>query len=106
MKAKKRKLTFFDKLILWINYGFVAALLISYLAPITDPRSYWVIAFFGLAYPILLLGNVILIVYWALRQKLYFLLSFFCILVNLNLLNKNWGFHSDGEVKGGSMRMM
>lgn len=47
MKAKKR-LPLIDRFFLWVNYAFCAALLISYLAPVTDPRKAWVIAFFGL----------------------------------------------------------
>jgi endonuclease/exonuclease/phosphatase family metal-dependent hydrolase len=92
MKAKNR-LPLFDRLILWINYALCLALLISYLAPVTDPRKFWIIAFFGLAYPLLLLANALLIIYWALRARWYFVLSAFCILCGLNVLNNNIGFH-------------
>jgi endonuclease/exonuclease/phosphatase family metal-dependent hydrolase len=108
MKAKK-KLPLFDKLLLWVNYAFCLALLLSYLAPITDPRKFWLIAFFGLAYPPLLLCNVLMIVYWALRQRWYLLLSAICILCGLGVLNNNIGFHtgSDGlKLKPGNIRMM
>jgi hypothetical protein len=53
MKAKK-KLPFIDKLFLWINFFLCVLLLISYLAPITDPAKFWPVAFFGLAYTPLL----------------------------------------------------
>jgi len=92
MKAKK-KLPLFDKLLLWVNYAFCLALLLSYLAPITDPRKYWIIAFFGLAYPPVLLGNALFIIYWSFRQKWFLLLSAICILCGIGLLNNNIGFH-------------
>ncbi|HEY0246098.1 MAG TPA: endonuclease/exonuclease/phosphatase family protein [Mucilaginibacter sp.] len=92
MKAKK-KLTLIDILFLWVNYALCLALLISYLAPVTDPRKFWMIAFFGLAYPPLLLTNTVLIVYWLLRKKWYFLLSAITIFCGLGVLNNNIGFH-------------
>ncbi|MGZ3822341.1 MAG: endonuclease/exonuclease/phosphatase family protein, partial [Mucilaginibacter sp.] len=90
MKAKKQ-LNFFDKLFLWINILLCGALLISYLAPTINPEKFWVIAFFGLAYPFLLLGNVILILYWLLRKSKWVLLSIVVIAVGWNILNKNIG---------------
>lgn len=93
MIAKKKKpLPFFDRLILWINYGLCGALLISYLAPVVNPATCWPVAFFGLAYPPLLLANVILIVYWLLRKNKWALLSTVCILIGWNVLNNNIGF--------------
>lgn len=92
MIAKKSGLTFFDQLILWINYILAAAILVSYLAPVVDPRTVWIIAFFGLAYPPLLLINVILIVYWLFRKSKWALLSLVCILIGWKVLNSNIGF--------------
>ena len=92
MKAKK-KLPLFDKLILWLNCLLCVALVLSYLAPITDPRKYWVIAFFGLAYPPVLLLNVLLIVYWVFRKSWYALVSVLCILIGVNVLQNNIGFN-------------
>lgn len=108
MKAKK-KLNFIDKLFLWINILLCACLLISYLAPITNPEKFWVIAFFGLAYPFLLLGNVILISYWLLRKSKWALLSISIIAIGWNILNKNIGLRfpsSSNSREQGTVRMM
>jgi endonuclease/exonuclease/phosphatase family metal-dependent hydrolase len=91
MKDKKG-LGFFGKVILWINYALCLALLLSYLAPYIDPRKAWLIAFFGLAYPPMLLLNFILILYWLLRRKIYALLSVVTILIGYNVLLNNIGF--------------
>jgi len=88
---KKNKLPFFDRVVLWINYGVCGALLISYLAPVVNPATCWPVAFFGLAYPPLLLVNLILIVYWLLRKSKWALLSAVCILIGWNMLNNNIG---------------
>ncbi|MDB5135315.1 MAG: endonuclease/exonuclease/phosphatase family protein, partial [Mucilaginibacter sp.] len=90
MKAKKQ-LNFIDKLFLWINVFLCIALLLSYLAPITNPTKFWVIAFFGLAYPLLLLGNLLFIIYWLLRKSIWVLLSVICIGIGWNVVNKNIG---------------
>ncbi|MDB5024975.1 MAG: endonuclease/exonuclease/phosphatase family protein [Mucilaginibacter sp.] len=108
MKAKKQ-LNFIDRLFLWINIFLCAALLISYLAPVTNPQKLWVIAFFGLAYPILLLGNVILIVYWLLRKSKWMVLSLITIALGWNILNKNIGLRfpsAFGMKKSQTLRIM
>ena len=109
MKAKKG-LSFIDKLFLWINIFLCTCLLISYLAPITNPTKFWPVAFFGLAYPFLLLGNVILIVYWLFRKSIWIFLSIVVIGIGLNVLNKNIGlrFTSSPTFIAGSniIRMM
>lgn len=94
----KKRLNFFDRLILWISYVSGAALLISYLAPYTDPRTIWIIAFFGLAYPPLLLVNGILIVYWLLRKKIYLLVPVLAVLIGWTILFNNIGFHKDSDI--------
>jgi len=98
MKAKK-KLPLFDKIVLCINVAAGLAILICYLAPIADPRKYWVIAFFGLAYPPILLTNGILILYWLLRKSWYALLSVCCTLVGINVFNNNIAFHTGSSNK-------
>ena len=92
MKAKKR-LPFIDKVFLWINCGLCLALLTSYLAPITDPNKFWLVAFFGLAYPPLLLANIIMIAYWLLRRKWLALISVLTVLCGFNVLKNNIGFN-------------
>ncbi len=96
MKIKaKSGLSFFNKLVLFFNYLAAIALLISYLASVTDPKDYWFIAFFGLAYPLLLLINILFITYWIFRLKSYLLLSLICILIGWKILHYNFGFHNN-----------
>src|SRR6202012_1317944 len=108
MKPKKR-LNFIDKLFLWINFLFCAALLVCYLAPITNPETFWPVAFFGLAYPFILLANVILILYWLLRKNFWILLSFVTIAIGWGILNKNIGLRfpsAFGLKKSDAIRVM
>jgi endonuclease/exonuclease/phosphatase family metal-dependent hydrolase len=109
MKVKS-KLSLVDRIIWWLNCFLCIALLISYLAPVADPKKAWFIAFFGLAYPFLLMANLIMIAYWLVRKKWYFLLSIICIACGWNVLNNNIGFRkptTDPALKSGKIiRMM
>jgi endonuclease/exonuclease/phosphatase family metal-dependent hydrolase len=89
---KKRKTPFIDRFFLWITVGLCLALLVSYLAPVTDPNKVWIIAFFGLAYPPLLLVNALMIVYWAFRKSRYILIPVIGILCGYTVLQNNIGF--------------
>ena len=52
---------FANKVLLILNVLGVAALLLAYLAPLVDPAKLGIPALFGLAYPYILLVNLILI---------------------------------------------
>ncbi len=112
----KKNLTFVDKLILWLNILLCLALLLSYFARFTNPANDWVVAFFGLAYPLLLVGNLLLIFYWLLRRKWCVFLSIICIAIGWPVLRNNIGFHNPGtdsdnyqdgkSLDSGTVRMM
>jgi endonuclease/exonuclease/phosphatase family metal-dependent hydrolase len=68
----KRKTTFLDKLVRIGAILLAIALVLGFLAGKFDPRSYRYIAFFGLAYPYILFLNVLMIVWWCLRQRWVF----------------------------------
>ncbi|WP_295667473.1 endonuclease/exonuclease/phosphatase family protein [uncultured Mucilaginibacter sp.] len=96
MKANT-KLPFIDRLFLWVNIILCLALLLSYLAPGTDPRKIILPAFFGLAYPLLVLLNVLLVIYWLLRKKWYALFSIISILSGYNVLLNHLHFHAGNK---------
>jgi len=85
-------------------------LLLSYLAPVTDPRKVWPIAFLGLAYPPLMAVNVIMFVYWLLRRKWFILIPVVTVLVGWNVLLNHIGFRSSAykinRTDSSSIRMM
>jgi len=76
-----------DRIILGFNFLAVAALLFSYLAPLVNPSRFFTPALFGLAYPYLLLANLVLVCYWLIRLKKEILISLLGILVGWNHLN-------------------
>ena len=56
------------RLMLILNLVFVAALLISYLAPFTHPKITTIPAMLALVYPVLWIINVLFTIFWMLRQ--------------------------------------
>ena len=109
MKARKKQ-AFIDRFFLWVNILLCIALLLGYLAPVTSPAKFWPIAFFGLAYPFLLLGNLLMICWWLFRHWKYALLSVLCIAGGWKILNRNIGLRfSDSDsytAQFGSIRVM
>jgi endonuclease/exonuclease/phosphatase family metal-dependent hydrolase len=99
-KTKKtaKKFPIIDKVILAINILCALCLLLSYLAPDTDPRDYSIIALLGFGYIPLLLTNIILIIYWGIRKNLLFLISAVSILTGINVFLYFFQFGNDSEI--------
>ena len=75
MKQGSNRLGVFNGIILTLNLLFVTALLLSYLSVHISPANTWILPFFGLGYPILLLINLFFMLYWMLRKRWIFLIS-------------------------------
>lgn len=75
------------KLIRYANYAFIAALLLSYLSVYVSPEKVWLLAFFGLAYPFLLIANVLFSIFWIYKRKKIFILSLLAVLLGWNYLS-------------------
>jgi endonuclease/exonuclease/phosphatase family metal-dependent hydrolase len=69
------------KILLSANAVFAVALLLSYLAVVISPGDFVLPAFFGLAYPYLLLINIILVIIWAMLLRFEALISVVVIAV-------------------------
>jgi len=80
IKKKKKGRSYFNKLAMFLNHIVAIALLVSYLAPHVSPENFWFIAFFGLSYPVLLILNLLLVIYWAVQLRKRFLYSLIIVL--------------------------
>lgn len=69
------------KILLAVNVVFAFTLLLSYLAVVISPDDFALPAFFGLAYPYLLLINIILVIIWAMLLRFEALISVIVIAV-------------------------
>jgi endonuclease/exonuclease/phosphatase family metal-dependent hydrolase len=76
-----KKLIF--KILLAINAFFALSLLISYLAVHVNPADFALPAFFGLAYPYILLINILLVIVWAMLLRFEALISVVVIAIGI-----------------------
>ena len=97
-KSKKSGIHLFSKFVLSMNLFAVAALLLSYLASYTNPEKFWVISFFGLAYPLFLGINILFIVYWLFRLPKFALLSGISILIGWGVVQNHIGFRESTAI--------
>jgi len=75
------------KILKYTNFIFIAALLLSYLSVYISPVKVWILAFFGLAYPFLLIINLLFLFFWIAKQKLFLIFPLIAILSGWNFLN-------------------
>lgn len=94
MKSKQKKKPFLliDKIVLGLNIVVAACLLLSYLAPGTDPRDSTIIATLGFVYLFLVAGNLVFLPYWLFRKPLLMLISVVCVLAGFNMATAQYGF--------------
>ena len=86
-----KKLNFIDKIIYLINSAFIFIMILSYLSPFINPKIFWPISFFGLAYPILLIILSIFFVYWTVRLKRPLWANLIIIVLGINHLSNHIG---------------
>lgn len=72
------------KVFLGVNVFFAITLLISYLAVHISPDDFALPAFFGLAYPYLLLINIIIVITWIAMLRFEALISIIVIVIGFN----------------------
>jgi endonuclease/exonuclease/phosphatase family metal-dependent hydrolase len=66
---ERRKLSVFNKCILWLHYFVIVSLLVAVASKYISPLLFWIPAFFGLAFPFLFLLDSLLIIYWLIQFK-------------------------------------
>lgn len=78
----------FLNILLLINIILALALAVSYLSVYIPPDKYWIPSLFGMAYPFLLAGNLIFLVFWILLKPRYSLLSMVLIVIGWGFFNR------------------
>ncbi|MFC2151871.1 endonuclease/exonuclease/phosphatase family protein [Bacteroidota bacterium] len=73
-------------LLKYLNYLFIGALLLAYLSIFISPEKIWLLAFFGLAYPFLLVVNLLFTIFWIYKRRKVFIFSLLTILLGWNYI--------------------
>ncbi len=87
-KKSKRVKRFFSEFGFRLNIGAAILLFLAYLAPFVPPDYFWPLAFFGLAYPYLLILNLLFLLFWIFFRSKRILLPLVSILLGgVNIIN-------------------
>ncbi|SKB35906.1 Metal-dependent hydrolase, endonuclease/exonuclease/phosphatase family [Salegentibacter holothuriorum] len=92
-----KKLGLLDKFIFIFNSLAGTALLLSYLLAFIPPKSFPLLSVLSLGVPVLILVNLGFMVYWIIRLKRQFLLSFIVLLIGYNYVSSLYQFSSNTQ---------
>ena len=92
-----KKLSWFDKLIFFLNSILAIGLIIAYFLPYIPPKSYPLISVLTLGVPILIIANLVFFLYWLVRMKRQMILSLLIMIVGFGFASKfyRWPFSDD-----------
>jgi len=93
-----KKLSFFSKIIVICNFIVALLLLLTYVVPYIPPKSFPVISVLSLAFPILILVNVVFMLYWVFRLKRFIWISGVVLILGLTHVNKLYQFSGKSSV--------
>ncbi|APG59101.1 endonuclease [Christiangramia salexigens] len=96
-----KRLGIFDKFIFLLNSLAAIALLLSYLLPHIPPKSFPLLSVLSLGVPVLIILNSIFLIYWIIRLKRQFLLSFIILLLGYNYIVTFVTFSDDQSLEEG-----
>lgn len=89
-----RKLSFFNRIVFYLNLIFAASLLTACIVPYTSSAS---LAFLSLAVPLLVLGNLLFLAYWAIKINLRVVFSAAVLIYGYLALGSFVKFESNTE---------
>lgn len=77
-----------DHMLRWSGILLMLLTLGALLSPVAPPRPFWPFSILGLLFPGLILGLLLLVVYWLLRRKRHFFLPLLCLLLSWGHISK------------------
>ena len=95
---QKKRISFLTGFFLLLNGLAILLLLLAYLSVYINPKSFSIIAFFGLGYPIILAINIFFIVCWGFIKLRYSFISILFILLGWNHIGRLVQFNSSAEI--------
>jgi endonuclease/exonuclease/phosphatase family metal-dependent hydrolase len=97
MGKSKKGTGFWLKVLLGLNFLVIIALLLSYLSCYVSPVKFWIPAFAGLAFPYILLANLVFVVLWLFIRMKFSLFSLVTIILGFNQIMASFQFHSGSK---------
>ncbi|WP_034044474.1 endonuclease/exonuclease/phosphatase family protein [Wocania ichthyoenteri] len=94
-----KKLSFINKIIYFINAVFAILLLLSYLLPFASPKTFSVLSVLSLGVAFLILCNALFFLYWLIKLKKQFILSFVVLLIGYIFFGSLYKFSSSKHIE-------
>jgi len=92
-----KKLGLIGKFLFFINSILALLLLLAYILPFIPPNSFPYISVLSLGMPVLIVGNILFCLYWIIRLRKQFFLSFLILLIGYNHVSSLYNFKSNSE---------
>lgn len=86
-----------DRIVFVISIGAMLGLLGAYTAQYIDPNSFFLSSLCGLAYPYILIANIILLLYWIIRLKKKALIQLAVILLGIPTFMSYYGTNGNNS---------
>lgn len=100
-EGRSKKSRWFRNIVLILNCFAVAALLFSYAAAWISPIKVWIFAFFGIAYPVILIINLMFVVFWLFCWNKFIYISLLAILLGIGKITAIVPLRLSSEKPGG-----
>ncbi len=94
-----KKLSFINKIIYFINAVFAILLLLSFLLPFTPPKTFSVLSVLSLGVAFLILCNALFFLYWLIKLKKQFILSFVVLFIGYVFFGSLYKFSSSKHIE-------
>lgn len=85
-------------IILIFNTLAVLSLLGAFLAPMISPEKVPFLAFWGLIMPYSLILNMVFIVFWILKARVYFIISLLALILSWSTTKTSFPYHNNEEI--------
>lgn len=95
-----KRLGWFDKFLFLLNSLFAALLLLAYILPYLPPSSFALISVLSLTVPLFIIINFAFFLFWLIRFKKHFLLSFIVLLLGFNHLTSVYEVSTNEDEPG------
>lgn len=102
---EERKLSLFNRILLWLNYACILFLAVSLSAKYVSPQLFWFVAFFGIAFPLLLLINILFFIYWLIQFRRIAFFSFVAIACSFFTIRTYFQFSFTGTPSNSSIKV-
>ena len=79
----RKKLGWFSRVVFILHWFTVFSLILAFPSPWINPANFWPVAFFGLAFPGILIAHFLFTIYWFFAKRKFFWINLTILLVSL-----------------------